>query len=303
MVWKQAVKKLVGQPDPPQQRIDTDALERDWTFRPSPADILTRLVRWTAPRRMVPSPDSLILVPMTASPVWTLYFVYAPTGNLTPAHHYTLQRLHAAPGALAIVCATATRGVVPDELRNYADALYWKDLSGFDFSAYALGLDEVARHSPGADVLVLNDSVFGPFAPIDRLALRWDLAGFTASARSNNHLQSYAFHLRRWDSGRQRALGDIFSGQKAFNTYRDTVCGAETLFASKAAHQMSVGALWYADGIRAGDPSVYAALPLVRSGFPFLKKSLLTRNRHVYDASDVLQVLRDHGHPTEKLDA
>jgi lipopolysaccharide biosynthesis protein len=243
------------------------------------------------------------LVPVGPRDRWVIYFAYLPDGQLTAAHRFTLNRLRDAGAGVAVVCATPDLTLVPDELRGYSDALYWKDLGGFDFSAYALALRELAVHSPGADVLVLNDSVFGPFVPAEQLwaAMRWDLTGFTASAEIENHVQSYAFFLQNWTVSKLHRLNDIFPCDTAFNNYRDTVYSRESLLASRASRFMSVGALWYADGQRAGDATVYAALPLLDAGFPFLKRSVLLRNSHLYQMGEVLDRLRDLGHPIDDL--
>ncbi len=301
MALKPFAKRLLGQRDCPREKNDLDVLQRDWTFRPSAPDGVTRLVRLAVSRGLRPAPDREALIPFTSKPRWIVYFVYLPNGELTAAHRYTLARLREADAALAIICATPDRGIVPDALRGYADALYWKALAGFDFSAYAIALHEIARFSPEADVLVLNDSTFGPFVPIDSLwgKMRWDLTGFTASGQIENHIQSYGFHLRGWNASKAHALRSIFLERAAYDTYRDAVYGQETRFARRAATVMSVGALWYADHVHANDPSIFAALPLVRAGFPFIKKALLTKTDYVYERAEVLDALRALGHPTD----
>ncbi len=142
-------------------------------------------------------------------------------------------------------------------------------------------------------MLVLNDSVFGPFVPLDSLwdRMRWDLTGFTASGQVQNHIQSYAFHFRDWNADKLHALRDIFPEHTAYDDYRGAVYGQETRFATVAARAMSVGALWYADHVRCNDPTVFAALPMVEAGFPFLKRSLLSKNAHLVDGAAIAAAL------------
>ena len=303
MTLKRTVYRILGQRAPVHHRVGIDALDREWTFRRSMPDGVTRLVRLLARRERVPVPASRALRPISPQPRWILYFVYLPSRTLTAAHRFTLERLREADAGLAIICATPEPADIPAELADQADALYWKALGGFDFSAYALGLREIAAHSPGADVFVLNDSVFGPFVPMNALwpAMRWDLTGFTASAELENHIQSYAFHLKGWSGERLHDLRGIFSPTQASNTYRDAVYNRETRFAATASRSMSVGALWYADNRRAGDPSVFAALPLLDAGFPFLKRSLLLKNARFYEQGEVLERLRALGHPVDDI--
>ncbi len=303
MKLKRTIYRLLGQRPPLHQRVGTDALVRNWAFRRSMPDGVTMLVRLLATEGRVPAPASNSLIPIKMAPRWIIYFMFLPTGEVTAAHRFTLERLRAADARLAIVCATPRSDAVPEELHHKADALYWKGMGGFDFSAYAAALHEVAEHSPGADVLVLNDSVFGPFVPVDSLwpDMHWDLTGFTASAELENHIQSYAFFLRDWTPTRLRQLSQVFSRDTAFDTYRGAVYGLESRFAATAARSMSVGALWYADNRRAGDPSVFAALPLLDAGFPFLKRSLLHRNARFYEPGEVLDRLRALEHPVEDI--
>ncbi len=296
MALKAIVKKLLGQRVCHQNLVGIDALDRDWTFRPSRPDGITRVVRHLLRRRAAPTRVALRQISQRRR--WIVYFAYLPGGVLEDSHRFTLARLREADAGLAIVCATRSADTIPAELATMADALYWKDLPGFDFSAYTLALREIALHSPGADVLVLNDSVFGPFVPIDTLwdQMRWDLTGFTASGQVQNHIQSYAFHFRDWNDAKLRALRTIFPERTAYDDYRSAVYGQETRFATVAARSMSVGSLWYADDIRCNDPTIFAALPLVEAGFPFLKRSLLSKNAHFVDTDAVKAFLRRQGH-------
>lgn len=296
---KEAIKTLIGHRPPPAERVGLDALIHDWNFhasRPSGTTVAIRLATLPHLRR---APAFSVMKALGTRPRWIFYFVYLPTGGLTAAHRFTLERLRQADAALCVICASPSPTDVPDELNGIADALYWKALSGFDFSAYALAISETARFSPGADTLILNDSVFGPFVAVDDLwpAMRWDLTGFTAFAQTQNHIQSYAFYLRRVTPETVRSLRPVLPRNHAFDHYRGAVFWQESRLATVAAKTMSVGAWWYADARRSGDPSIVAALPLVRAGFPFLKRSLLSKNSHIWPRKMVLDTLRDLGHP------
>ena len=301
MAVKSYVKRLLGLPALPAMRVDLAVLERDWVFQPSRANPLALTRRFRATSRCGEAPDSRILKPLYPRSRWIAYFIYLPTGGLTAAHRYTLERLRGARDAgLLVVCATAASIPPPAELHGIADALYWKDLGGFDFSAYALAIAETARLSPGADLLVQNDSVFGPFCPVDDLwpRMKWDLTGFTASGAVENHIQSYAFCLKSVDASKVEALRAIFPPGRAYQDYEAVLLRQETRMASVAALSMSVGALWYAPPDDCADASLFAALPLVDAGFPFLKRGLLTKHAGIYPRDAVIEVLRKLGHPT-----
>lgn len=285
----------------PLRPIELDQLERDWTYRPSRPDPVDRLRRLRALGRWRPAPASRALLPIRAvRERWIVYFLYLPAGRgLDAAHRHTLERLRESAAGLLVVCAAGEAGDVPAALHEVADALYWKALGGFDFSAYALALHAIAAASPGADVLVLNDSVFGPFRPVDELwpAMAWDLTGFTACGQVENHVQSYGFVLRRVTPSRMANLQEVLPANRAHDAYEPVVLRQETRFASVAARRMSVGALWYGAPDVTADPSLFAALPLVEAGFPFLKRALLTKHAGIYPAEAVRAVLARHGHP------
>ena len=254
-----------------------DGLERDWPFQASEVPLWRRrLVLQAVLSRSRRRPPSAMLREVSPRPVWALYFSYAPDGALGDVQRFSLERLRDQGFAVLVVQAATAPGLVDaDLLPRYADALYWKGLAGYDFSAYTLGLEAIARHSPGADVLVLNDSVFGPFADL-RPMLRsapWELTGFTASGKFENHVQSYAFLLKNLTPQRLRRLRTVFLPALALEDRDDVIFCQETRLARVASHSMSVGARWYG---RDSDPTQAAPFELLREGFPFVKRSLLT---------------------------
>ena len=275
---------------------------RDWTFYPTAAPRRIQLIRRIERMRgRIPAPThELLLAPTKAgSSAWTLYFVYLPDGRLDPAHHFTLDRLRAMGRHVLVVCATPSASMIPEELVRMADALVWKALPGFDFSAYAIGLRALADHCPGCDVLVLNDSTFGPLVDLQPWLARaqWDLTGFTATANVENHIQSYAFYLRGVTPERLAALAKVLPRKHAYDRFWAVVFGQETQFARIADQSMSVGAFLFSDNPEAEDPMLQLALPLIASGFPFLKRSLLGKLAHLAPREDIFAALAATGYP------
>ena len=290
---------LIGQPRGGCDFVGTEALVRDWTFRASRPDLLTMLARRSMRRRLVPPPPSRVITPVDMRRRWSLYFIYAPDGRMRPSHRFTLRRLRSNNTALAVVYASPSAADVPSELVAATDALYWKGLSGFDFSAYAIGLHALAEHSRGADIFVMNDSVYGPFSSLDTVwaQIGWDMTGFTASGNIQNHIQSYAFLLRDWNVRKFNGLKSILRLEDAYAEHRDVVFGQESLFAQQATKTMSVGSQWYADYEKCSDVTIYAALALCEAGFPFMKKSLFTKYAHLVDQGAFRAALQATGHP------
>lgn len=292
---------MLGQPRLATAPADLTALEANWTFRSSRNSLISAMRRVRTTVQRCPAPAVMALKPVAPRDRWIAYFIYLPDGVLTPAHRFTLRRLREdGDSGTMIICATPSAFDVPDELTSMADALYWKALPGFDFSAYAVAISEIATLSPGADLLLLNDSVFGPFGSIASLwsQMRWDLTGFTASGQVQNHIQSYAFYLKNVERQKLVALGTIFPRAFAYDNYQSVVACQELQMAETAARTMSVGAFWYARPSKCADPSLFAALPLVQAGFPFLKRALLTKHAGIYPADIIKDTLGSMRHPT-----
>jgi hypothetical protein len=278
-------------------------LTQSWDFVPSqtwPLRIRRTVRSWLHKR---PPPPSETLVQVRPRPEWVVYFVFLPEGQLTPAHRFTIQRVRDAGIALLTVCATPKPSQVPDELRELSDALCWKGMSGYDFSAYSIGLRLIAEGSPGATATVLNDSVFGPFHDLRRFSAspRWDLSGFTASSQVENHIQSYAFVLRDVTPERLSHLEPVLPSRYAYDDMGEVVIHQELPLARVAARNMSVGAYWYGNAKAAGDPifdpTLSRPLELVRAGFPFIKKSLLGKHQVFQDPAKIRSELDRLGHP------
>jgi lipopolysaccharide biosynthesis protein len=245
------------------------------------------------------APAYRVLVPANASDRWNVYFVFLPNGGVSAAHLYTLDRLKAERGKLLVVCASSDPGQVPAALRERADALIWKALPGFDFSAYGLALRHLAEVSSGADVFVMNDSVLGPFtSPAKSLEdVPWDFTGFTASSLFENHVQSYAFQLRALTPARLESLTPVFPRQSAFTRYMDVVICQETRLARAAFQTMSVGARWFARHEAVRNLSLKRGAVLTGAGVPFVKKSLLDRYSGLQDRAEIAAILETYRHP------
>jgi lipopolysaccharide biosynthesis protein len=277
-----------------------DVLTRDWTFVPSKpwhGTFAHRLRATIAGRR--PPPEQAILKRPNGRSRWVLYFAFLPQGKVTPAHLFTLERLARMDAGLFVVCALPPNTDVPTAIYDYADAVASKGLSGFDFSAYAIGLRSIVEESPGCDLFVMNDSVFGPFVDLDNefAAARWDFTGYTAYSLIENHIQSYAFIIKNVNDRVEKALSPVFPENYTYDRYKDVVFQQETRLARIASYHMSVGAKWFSDHRRTSEPSFFSAISLINSGFPFLKKSLLHRRPDIYDHEAIQHVLEELGHP------
>lgn len=219
---------------------------------------------------------------------------------LSAAHRYTMARLRDSGTKLLVVCATHDPAGVPADVHKFSDALIWKSLSGFDFSAYTVGLWAIARKSPHSDVFVQNDSVLGPFNDLEAgfKTLTWDLTGFTAACEESNHLQSYAFFMRNVCPLTMARLSTVFFPIVALNSFQEVVRLQELRFARVAARHMTVGAYWFEED-RSINPVLVKPFELLDAGFPFLKKGLLGKNAEFQKTEEVKTRLCELNHPVE----
>ncbi|KQU46015.1 hypothetical protein ASG67_15530 [Sphingomonas sp. Leaf339] len=277
-----------------------DTLTRDWTFVPSTpwsGAFVHRLKAQLTERR--PPPRRLIMKAPDHRKRWVLYFMFLLDGEVTAAHRFTLERLAALDAGLFVICALPSPDTVPAVIFDYADAVVAKGLEGYDFSAYAIGLNMIVENSPGCDLFVMNDSVFGPFTDLgsEMDTALWRFTGYTAYSLIENHIQSYAFILKGVDQGMERALRPVLPRGFVYDRYKDVVFQQETRLARVASRGMSIGAKWYSHHRSNSEPAFFCALSLLKTGFPFLKKSLFRKMPGTYDPDAVAAVLEELRHP------
>lgn len=276
-------------------------LKRDWGFRLGGVSAKTRLARlWRGTRHRQSGPQWQCIAAITPAERWIGYFVFAPDGVLEDHHRFTLERLRRHDARLAIVCAAPSAAAIPEELQGFADALYWKDLPGFDFSAFAIVVAEVARHAAGANLILMNDSVLGPFSDLYTVFNRapWGMAGLTGYSLIENHIQSYAFRFRSVDERLAARMERIAGPALAFDRFADVIYCQETRFTRVMANATDAGALWFSDH-RAGGGDLPLTWPfgLIDEGFPFLKRSLFTKFEGMADSGRLRAFLEQQSHP------
>jgi len=273
-----------------------------WDYVASEPSLRTRVRRIIRQWQRDPAPDSATLKAPSGRARWVLYFVFLPDGKLTRTHRFTLERLAKEDLQIMVVCACPARHPVLDQLLPLCQALCWKEPKGWDFCAYALGLTQLANHAAGSDVLVLNDSVFGPFFPVVPFMdeAPWRLTGFTGNNQSEHHIQSYAFIIKHISVDFVEHLAGILDTQFHYRHQESVVLCQETRMARKAAEKYTVGSFWFTTSIEANDLCLGWPEELVDAGFPFVKRSLLGKFANAFNrASDVQDLLFRLGHPED----
>lgn len=271
-----------------------------WTYVPSrpTLDILYRRLKVRFAGRESRPPSRVLKDPSPRN-TWVVYFMYCPLGVADARHEFTLLRLREQGFPVLCVCATPRSDLIPEISFELSDALVWKGLGGYDFSAYRIGLETLCEKSSGSRVLVMNDSMLGPFFDLHKFidSVPWDLAGFTASALHENHIQSYAFVFSRMDWSRLHELDSVFLSSAAYDNVEAVILCQENRLARVASRSMSVGAYWYSDGRSVDDPCLRRPIELLDAGFPFIKRSLLGKMSHFQDPTVIRQRLDVLLHP------
>ena len=251
-------------------------------------------------KRSIAFPRHRVLRRKPGGARWVVYFVYAPEDRATAQHLWTIGRLRREPGLRLLIVAASPNADWLAAAFAAADTLIWKATPGFDFSAYAVGLWWLARHASGCDVFVMNDSVYGPFRPLAPFLARaqWRITGLTGSSIFEDHVQSYAFVVRRLDFGLLLRMLSIFNLVRAFETFEDVVLCQELRFARVARRSVDVGAFWYAGDWPRDDATLDWPFELLDQGFPFIKKALLGKNVDRQPPGLVAARLAALGHPS-----
>lgn len=231
---------------------------------------------------------------------WAVFFCYAPTGVPLAAHRFTIDRLRLDGFAVLVVCSTPKVEQAEKFLDLGLDGLIWKALRGYDFSGYSAGLSLLAQRCTDIDVLVMNDSVFGPFYPLRPFLddSPWDVTGFTTSYSVEHHIQSYAFYLKGFGHRFFCGLRRVFCPWVSFDSQGPVSLLQETRLGSAVEGKFSVGAI-LTPSVSQRERYLLLSNPmgLLDRGFPFLKKSIFTKFASGYDQSSYRNFVEAFGHP------
>ena len=238
---------------------------------------------------------------------------FDPDGRVQPRVSRYLQALRDA-GLSVVVASNAETLRSEDEaaLRGLCDGYLLRRNVGYDFGAMREALSFWRLPRPDThSVLLVNDSVLGPFAPLRPLLDRIDFAqadvwGATDSPQRGYHLQSYfvavgraalthpawaAFwsdvrpaHSKEWVIGRyeiglsQRLIAAGLRGRALF-PYTSLVAQLpdEVPVSEAHARQLAMSRRIVARG-GVLNPTAHLWRELLRAGFPFVKRELLGRN-------------------------
>lgn len=208
-------------------------------------------------------------------------------------------------GYQVVVCSTSTdpkpETPYPGEMLDFDEVtIVRRPNLGYDFGSWAV-LANLYSHLLGADkVLMVNDSLLGPFAPLnDALAdfetTSADVWGLVESGQVTDHLQSF-FRGFRYGCLAEPTMREFWQSLRVIDDKPMLIRAYEYGFSSLL-KEWNFSADCFVDyrGItgRRHNPTIAGWRRLLDAGVPFLKRELARRPDLVPDGSEIGPVLRE----------
>ena len=157
---------------------------------------------------------------------------------------------------------------------------------GYDFGSWSVAMQMLPSSRNATEVLVLNDSLIGPFSSIKKLLgaveeSSFDITGVTDSVQIRHHVQSYLLHFKN-GSFQNSEIEDFWNGVRTQEDKMDVVQAYEIgLTATAQANGFYVGAVfpWNLVGQYWNNPSVDRWQRLLDLGFPFIKREVARESK------------------------
>ena len=165
---------------------------------------------------------------------------------------------------------------------------------GYDFGSWATALDRFPAIAASSRVLLLNDSLVGPFQPIDHLLDRFDQSaadvwGLTDTTQFRHHLQSYCLGFKG-GALRESSLSRFWRSIRVEGSREDVIwryeIGLSQLLDRERFVTEAAIPYWRVVGEKQ-NPTILGWRRLLDEGFPFVKRQLL-QQPHI--APDGVQV-------------
>lgn len=176
----------------------------------------------------------------------------------------------------------SARAQWPMEEEAICPTIVWRPNIGYDFGSWAVGIDQFPELAGREHVLLVNDSLVGPFGSIDPMLDHFerstaDVWSATCSEQVELHLQSFTLGFRRgvlrtyplnrfWASIRE--IGDKNVLIREYEIGLTRLIAREMLTAES---YIPVGLV----GRGQINPAYNSWEVLLRNGFPFVKRELL----------------------------
>ncbi len=200
-----------------------------------------------------------------------------------------LQALRALPAEVIFISGSPLDSRTVQEQLSFCSQVICTQNKGLDFGSWrvALSLLPPLHQLPYQQLILANDSVYGPFFPLAPIfqameARRLDLWGMTRSFELSPHLQSY-FLVFEHSVLAQPALQQFWQDFKFYRSKQRIITRYERGLSELAHNQGWKTGAWSDDGedgqLTPRNPTLFAWEALIARGFPFLKTELVRKKR------------------------
>lgn len=256
---------------------------RPWRPRPRVLDLTRDMVRVERGCRLGrPAPKAAVLA------------TWSPRPCLSRSVAALVHELHAADYRVVLVRAGDVGAEISGLERLPPEVtLIRRPNLGYDFGSWATALDLFPDLASARRLLLMNDSLAGPFASLAPLLSDLETStaavwGLTDSVQRGHHLQSYALGFSEGVMNRSelRAFwADIRLEPNKSEVVRRYELGLAKLLHK---HTLSIEAAFPHSKVLVGrsNPVVFGWRRLLDLGFPFVKRELLTKPTITPDAAD-----------------
>lgn len=254
-----------------------------------------------------------------------LFAHFDPENRIRPYICHHLRALHALGGEIHFVSNSSLSPAELDKVRPWVQRTRLRENEGFDFSMWKDAL-QTCPLEDWDELLLTNSSIVGPLGPLQPLFDRMaghpcDFWGLTENLWPTPHLQSFFLVFRKsaleapafrafWDSvlPYRNKFGTIFAYEVGLTLYlKDQGLIGEIAFPIEQLPQSWFSDLRFGRKIRTvlrkgRNASLYYPDLLIRSGMPYVKLELLSRNPEKLRLSMVRKCVRAQGYDLDLLD-
>jgi hypothetical protein len=226
---------------------------------------------------------------------------WSPASQQTKSLNRLVRGLSSNGYEVLVVSACEVPGILtwPEGLPDGVTVLRRPNV-GYDFGSWAAGLHAFPGIASANRCLLLNDSMVGPFRPLDQLLQRFEAAeadvwGLVDTAQDAYHFQSH-FVGYRDGALRDPTLRRFWGGIRLQPTKRQLISRYEIGYMRvlrRAGMRLGVGFPWQDVVVQGGNPTSAGWRRLLLRGFPWIKREIVLRPPpEVPDGDDVAAVVR-----------
>lgn len=208
---------------------------------------------------------------------------WAPTNAMSRSFSEYLRQLDDCGYTPFVVSTTESEGPLEWPYGLPASAVVVRrDNIGYDFGSYAAALNAVPFLRDIDHLLLTNDSLVGPFAPIDDIirtaeSSSADMCSLTESQQYVHHPQSFFLMFRRGvlnEKPMRRFFDEVRQQSEKVGVIQAYELGLSRFCAHEGySWESVVGA--YRTAVGGENPTLYAWEPILDFGVPFVKRNIL----------------------------